>query len=111
MNWTILDHKKFDTVMRFESLASDFSLVKKQLNLDVNQTLTRVNPTKKNPLPEILTSDRLRKKIEFAFSPLMKFWDYQFPADLGLKVENRMIGDLLFRFNCAIRSGYWRMKK
>ena len=48
VNWTVLAHKQFNYVMRYENLNEDFPKVLEKLGLQLIRPLPRVNPTRKS---------------------------------------------------------------
>jgi hypothetical protein len=83
-NWSSMALKRYDYIMRFESLQDDFSCVIEQLGLDLvrppphrNQTTERKKEFWSYYTPEIIP--RARR----IFGPFMREWGYSFPRSWG----------------------------
>ena len=109
VNWTVLDHRKFDYVMRFEQLQEEFSAVLHRLDLPQVGPLPVVNRTEKDEVMPICGREPTRRLLVRAFHPLMAYWGYEFPESWCVGSKPRLLNRLAFGINCAIRSAYWRL--
>jgi len=105
-NWSSAAHKKFDFVIRFENLRSDFSEVLKRLNIEPVRELPQINKTsEKGNFIKYYTPD-IREKAVFVFGPFMKKWGYTFPA--GWNLNAGLLAFALFEVVGAAKQIYWR---
>jgi hypothetical protein len=106
VNWTVLDHKKFDYIIRYENLQEGFSEVLKKLKISQVRPIPMINKTQKDSLS--IPDKRLKKKYLHVFGPLMKYWDYSFPDEWNIEVCPSLRALALFKFNILIRKIYWK---
>lgn len=80
-NWASIDHQRFDRVMRFERLTSDFADVLGEIGLTPVRELPRRNATQRDrPTWEAYWSDPdLQRFIAPRVAPFMRQWGYEFP--------------------------------
>lgn len=95
-NWSNLDHKKFDFIIRFENLKDDFSKAPELLAIKQMRPLPMMNETaeRENDFwtyyhPEL--HDYVRK----IFAPFMREWNYEFSPEeklfyIGINVDERI---------------------
>ncbi|MCC6493234.1 MAG: hypothetical protein IT424_09450 [Pirellulales bacterium] len=107
-NWYLVGHRRFNKVLRFESIASDFA-----------QTLGELGLTPVRPLP---TSNQSARPRQFAdlytaetarlaahtFGPFMRQWGYEFPQSWGA-VEPSRYSQAAFRL--AESAVNWTVEK
>jgi hypothetical protein len=107
VNWSILDHKKFDHIIRYENLQGDFSNVLKKLKINQMRPLPLVNPTKKGNSDLVsLLNDKEREQLSWVASPLMNYWDYpSLTNDIHhISFRNAIAFDIM----CIVKVMYWR---
>lgn len=83
-NWSSLDHKKFDFVIRFEHLQKDFIQVLHKIGIEPLRPLPLVNKTsdkEKDPFSYFTPETQMQAKA--IFGPFMKKWGYDFPVEWG----------------------------
>ena len=110
VNWTILDHREFDYVMRFERLQEEFSTVLHHLGLQQVRSLPVANPTFKEDPVSLFERESTRRLLVRAFHPLMAYWGYEFPESWCVGSKPDPFNRLAFGLNCAIRTAYWRLR-
>lgn len=109
-NWSRLNHNKFDYIIRFENIRTDFSLALQKINIDPERELPQINKTsEKKIFTEYFTPD-IRKRAVFVFGPFMKKWGYSFPQEWDVKKPG-VLSSALFNLLGAIRRIYWRGTK
>jgi hypothetical protein len=81
-NWSILDHKKFDHIIRFEHLAEDYKKVFTCVGVPVLRDLPLANktPGRTKDFWSYYESDRAKRRAKFVFGPFMRYWGYEFPG-------------------------------
>lgn len=83
-DWSILSHKEFDFVIRFENLQNDFAETITRLGISLVRELPLRNKTseKDTEFTSYYTSDiiPLAKRV---FGLYMAYWDYDFPKTWG----------------------------
>lgn len=107
-DWSILDHKKFAFIIRYENIQNDFSEVLKKLNIKQKRALPIINKTenKKNNFYHYYTPE-IRKKAKRIFSPYMQKWGYHFPNDCG-KIEISLLHKIILSFINIFRKVYFK---
>ena len=108
VNWSVLDHKDFDFVIRFEQLQEDFSEVLRRLRLPQVRPLPLVNKTQREGSdPTAYFSADVRDRAVWAFGPMMRYWGYHFPAswDVDRVPWTSWVG---FYVASAVRRFYWQ---
>jgi len=108
VNWSNLSHKSFDFIIRFEKIQTDFARALSILNIKQRRPLPIINPTiqKSKDFWSYYTPD-LRSLARHVVGPLMKHWDYDFPAEWGLDSVLRR-SHIGFRFINMIMRLKWR---
>jgi Sulfotransferase family len=108
VNWSVLDHKKLDFVIRYEALQRDFSTVLQMLGVEQVRPLPMVNRTQGvNRQGQVLFPSGSTRHAVRVFGPMLEYWGYQFPFDVQSEWPSRT--DLiLFRLMKIAKSIYWR---
>ena len=83
-SWSSLDQKRYDTVMRFESLQADFDETLHRIGIEPVGPLpsTNVTPGRERNWLQYYTP-RARKRAIWVFGPFMEQWGYSFPSEWG----------------------------
>ena len=108
-NWSRLDHKRFDYVMRFEHLQQDFAEVLRRLQVEQVRPLPLFNPTRQPEEEDRygLFPEEVRRRVQWVFSPFMEDWGYDLPSSWkmgGAPVSSRIVYEI-----CGLlKSAYWR---
>lgn len=105
-DWSILSHKKFDYIIRFENLQEDFSNVLKKLKIEQKRLIPVINKTDKKENYKKLLKINENKKIAETFLPFMKFWNYQTPCEW--EKYDTVINKGKYNFINLIRKFYWK---
>ena len=107
-NWSRLNHRDFDFVIRFENLDEDFSEALNRIGIRQIKPLPVYNVTrKKKKSATDLFSDRIRRKAEWVFGPFLHDWNYYSPitqAPPKVYFSSR----ILYEAVGIIRSIYWK---
>lgn len=107
--WSRLDHAKFNHLIHYESIQSDFSAVLKKLNIEEKRQLPRLNKTEgKENFINYYTPD-IKKRAIFVFGPFLKMWGYSFPPEWNIK-EPPLASTVLFKL-LGIKRNYTMRKK
>ncbi len=108
-NWSILNHKQFDYIIRFEKLNEDYRRIFREIGVPIERDLPRTNVTaqKKKEFWSYLESDKAKKRAKFVFGPLMRYWDYEFPESWQ-KIKEPWYSKALYDFLNIFRKIYWR---
>ncbi|MCC6838739.1 MAG: sulfotransferase family 2 domain-containing protein [Flavobacteriales bacterium] len=82
-SWSILDHHRFDKVIRYEHLQEDFSEALRILGIEQTRPLPVGNKTAKEsrPFTDHFDTDAARRRAKFVFGPYMQQFGYAFPAE------------------------------
>ncbi|MBN1815502.1 MAG: sulfotransferase family 2 domain-containing protein [Anaerolineae bacterium] len=82
-NWSSLAHNRFDAIIRYEHLQSDFAHTLDSLGLEKQRPLPVVNPTAdKRPFLSYYTPE-IWDHATWVFGPFMQKWGYDFPPEWG----------------------------
>jgi len=82
-SWSILGHKNFNYILRFENLSEDFKTVLNEIDIELVRELPVFNKTKKkgNNFIEYYESEEIKRKAIKIFGPYMSYWGYDFPKE------------------------------
>jgi hypothetical protein len=80
-SWSILDHKDFTKVVRYEHLQEDFAEALRLMGVPQKRPLPVGNKTaiKAKHFSEYYDSEAVRRRAKFVFGPYMAEWGYSFP--------------------------------
>jgi hypothetical protein len=107
-DWSSLDHKEFDYLIRFENLQEDFCRVLNKLGIEPQQPLPQVNRTSgKDPDFMSYYTAETRDRARWVFGPHMQKWDYDFPVEWGEQTVHPL-SLFLYHVLAAARRPYWR---
>jgi Sulfotransferase family len=110
-NWSRLDHRNFDFVIRFESLSEDFAEVLMKIGLKQVRPLPLYNPTKRDKKDATaLFAPEVRKHAFRIFMPFIKDWGYKFPFETD-KESPSISSQIMYQVFGALRNIYWRQQK
>jgi hypothetical protein len=107
--WASLAHRRFDFVMRFESLAADFEEALRRIGIEPIRPLPLMNPTgaREHDFTAYYPPETWGQARR-VFGPYMERWGYRFPTEWGIeppstwhRAQYELYG-LLARF-------YWRV--
>lgn len=108
MDWSLLDDKRMNGLIRFENIQEDFKAVLVDIGIEQKRPLPEVNKTKvkKKGFEEHYTSDPVRKRAAEVFGPYMKRWGYRFSPEWNV---NQYMDRHEQRFNRMLRLKriYW----
>lgn len=82
-SWAILDHHRFDKVIRYEHLQADFADALRILGVEQKRPLPVGNKTAKEGrhFTAYFDTDEARRHAKFIFGPYMEQFGYSFPED------------------------------
>ena len=107
VNWSVLAHKQLNAVMRYERLQEDFAAVLTSLGLPQVRPLPLVNPTDKGAVQPLAALDSAaRRRLQWVFGPLMRYWEYNWPEGWG-EPRPQLSADLGFRLMRLVKTTYW----
>ncbi|WP_017324760.1 sulfotransferase family 2 domain-containing protein [Synechococcus sp. PCC 7336] len=110
-NWSSLNHRQLDSVIRYESLQEDFSAVLDRLGLQQVRPIPVGNKTReKQSNPFIYFSPEARSRAKWVFGPFMQRWGYEFPADWQ-DIPVPPASEVAYRVASIPRQLYWRYWK
>jgi len=108
-DWSILDHKKFDHLIRFEYLADDYKKVFTEIGVPVQRDLPSANktPGREKTFWSYYSSDKAKRQAKFIFGPYMRYWGYQFPGEWD-NIKEPWHAQLVFNLLNIPRKFYWK---
>lgn len=108
-NWSIIHHKQFDHIIRFETLGQDYRRVFTELGLPVTRDLPQANktPEKNKDFWSYYESDRAKRRAKFVFGPFLRYWGYSFPESWS-HIKEPIMASILYNFLNIFRKLYWR---
>mgnify|MGYP000080996213 CR=1 FL=1 len=107
-NWSIVDHKRFDFIIRYEHMQEDFSELLKRLGLPQVQSIPKANATvnKKGSFLALYTDPEVIQRAKNVFGPYFREFGYEFPAEWAGYQEGFWPGKTYPAYN-AVRKLYW----
>ena len=110
-NWSSLDHKSFDFIIRFENLQNDFAQALKLIGIEALRPLPLVNKTStKGEDPFSYFMPDVQNQAKEVFSPFMKEWGYDFPDEWGDSSISWMY-QLEYELSGIFKKLYWKYWK
>ncbi len=108
-NWSVVAHKQFDFIIRFENLASDYKKIFTAAGLPVNRDLPQANktPEKKTDFWSYYQTDAMKRRAKAVFGPFMRYWGYTFPASWD-HIKEPWYAQPLYEFLNIFRIFYWK---
>jgi hypothetical protein len=108
-DWSVLDHKKFEHLIRFEHLAEDYKKVFTEIGVPVRRDLPAANktPGREKTFWSYYATDRAKRHAKFIFGPYMRYWGYEFPKDWN-NIREPWHAELLFNLLNIPRKFYWK---
>lgn len=108
-NWSVVAHKKFDFVIRFETLAADYRKIFTAVGLPVTRDLPQANKTPEKDLVfwDYYTTDTMKRRAKRVFGPFMRYWGYAFP-DTWDHIREPWYAEPLYQFLNIFRIFYWK---
>ena len=107
-DWSVMSHKQFNAVTRFETLAEDFDRVLRAIGIEPVRPLPWRNKTQDKADWQAYFADAdVRQHAVRVFGPFMKYWGYEFPADWG-RCEPSAGDESMYRLLTGARTLYWR---
>jgi hypothetical protein len=108
-SWAILDHHRFDYLIRYENLQGDFATMLEKVGIEPVRPLPARNVTgqKKKDFWSYYDTPELRARAVRLFSRYMDEFGYAFPDDWGLKAADGGSAAAYSAVN-ALRKLYWR---
>lgn len=106
-DWSSLDHRRMNFVIRFEHLADDFAQLLQRLGVTQKRTLPLANKT--NDREADFWSyypPGIRGRAKWVFGPYFRRWSYDFPIEWD-EPEPRG-SDFAFHIANVARHAYWR---
>lgn len=111
VDWSVLDHNKFNYLIKFENLNEDFKQVLKNLNIKVKRNLPKTNVTiNKNSFEHYLTPENVDLYIKI-FGPAMSKMNYKMP--FGTDLNSNISKKDWFKYHLikSIKTFYWQNLK
>ncbi len=107
-SWAILDHKRFDYLIRYENLQDDFAEMLRRLNIDQVRPLPSRNVTgqKTRDFWSYYNTPELQARAVRLFSEYMEEWGYAFPEEWS-KYPKAPASKLRYQSVNALRKLYW----
>ena len=107
-NWSVVEHHKFDYVMRFENIQEEFKHVLNKIGLEQVRELPVRNKTdKKRDSFSYFENPEVIERAKYVFGPFMKMWDYKFPESWGeFELSQKAKKD--FERQNKLKSVYWK---
>ncbi len=105
-NWSCLDHKQFDFVMRYENVQDDFSKAIQLIGMEQKRPLPVVNKTREKKDFISYYTPEIQEQAKRIFGPFMKKWGYEIPREWG---DSSDLGTSELQLNLANipRKLYW----
>ncbi len=109
-NWSIVDHKRMDFIIRYEHMQEDFSALLEKLGIEQVQPIPKANTTKNKAgknFMDLYTDPEVIQRAVNVFGPYFREFGYSFPEEWsGYKEAPGM--ERKYRLYNRFRSFYWR---
>lgn len=106
-NWSVLDHDRLNSIIRFENISADFARTLEMIGLESKRQLPIVNKTEgKRDWIEYFDSPEMQKYAYRIFGPFMRHWNYDFPA-AWIIPKPTQFSNLSYEFITVLRKIYW----
>jgi hypothetical protein len=107
-SWSILEHKKFDFIIRFENLQEDFSKALSVIGVEKVRDIPVANKTaeKTKSFWEYYETDRAKRRAKYIFGPYLKRWGYEFPSSWN-HIKVPWYSFALYNFFNVLRKIFW----
>ena len=107
-SWSILDHNKFDFIIRFENLQQDFSHMLQLVGAEKVRDIPQANKTadKTKTFWEYYESEKAKKRAKYIFGPYMQQWGYTFPESWD-NIKVPFYSYWLYTFFNVLRKIFW----
>lgn len=107
-DWSSLSHKRFDFVIRYESLQEDFCRVLELMAIAQKRPLPCVNetPGKRQDFVSYYTPE-IMARAKRVFGPYMQEWGYRFPLEWGDEPV-AWLSRVEYHVIVLIKKLYWR---
>ncbi len=106
--WASLAHRRFEFVMRFETLAEDFEKVLRLLGLEPRRSLPIANQTSSRQADYAsYYVPRIRGRARRVLGPYMENWGYHFPGEWGISGPTTA-DRIAYRLYSFVARLYWR---
>jgi hypothetical protein len=117
-SWASLDHRKFDFIIRFESIADDFEAALELIGVEQTRPLPPVNVTadREKDFSSYYDSPAVVSRAERVFAGYMKEWGYVFPwsgdvrLSRGAQMQYEIWSTFLRFFWRHLRPWLWRQR-
>jgi len=108
-NWSILDHKRFDYIIHFENLVTEYRNVFTSAGLSLQRDLPLSNktPGRSKDFWSYYATDKIKRRAKFVFGPFMRYWGYQFPESWN-NIKEPWYGQVLYNITNIPSKIYWR---
>jgi hypothetical protein len=107
-DWSVLSHKSFNNIIRFECLQDDFAKTLRMIGVEPVRPLPSRNQTaeKEKTFVEYYPPE-IVPRAKRVFGPYMRYWGYEFPENWGpCKVS--AFDSLFYQTVTFFRKVYWR---
>lgn len=104
-----IEKHKYDYIMHFETLQTDFNNILNELNLDKSITLPKKNVTSNrinNNFYDYFQSPKMQKRAKWVFSLYFEDFNYKYPDSWG-KLSNGLFKRLIKKVKLFIYNIYW----
>ncbi len=107
-SWSILDHHRFDHLIRFEDLQAEFAAALRKLGIEPVRPLPLGNKTamKEKRYMDYFDTPRAIRRAKYIFGPYCAEWGYTFPKEWDHHPVPR-IAFVVYRLLNVFRRFYW----
>jgi hypothetical protein len=108
-NWSIMHHKEFDYIIRFENLNEDYKSIFSAVGVPIHRDLPKTNNTvkKEKDFWSYYESKKAKKRAKFVFGPFMRYWHYEFPESWN-DIKEPWYSALIYHTANFFRKIYWK---
>lgn len=105
-NWSSLEHKKFDFVIKYENIQNDFKKALELIGIEQKRPIPVINKTSAKGNFLSYYPPEIQAYAKYVFGPFMKRWGYEFPAEWSDEPVP-ISAEMLYLILSLPRKGYW----
>lgn len=107
-DWSSIDHKNFDFVIRFENIVEDFAEALRLMGVEQKRPLPVRNKTPERQKGYLsYYTPRAIKRARRIFGPYMQEWGYEMPADWNVPAVS-WVNQAEYKIFTFFRTIYWK---
>ncbi|MBL1431945.1 MAG: hypothetical protein COC09_04195 [Gammaproteobacteria bacterium] len=107
-NQSLLYHKKFDYIIKYEDLVENFNEVLLKIGISPKRDLPLINPTEGKKKYFYDYYKGIVGDAKWVYGPYMDYWNYSWPNEWG-EVSPGLFNRLIFHGVFRLKKFYWKL--